>query len=382
MTMAAPDPFEAAENARPFLHGQEATAMTEALQAGQYGHNLLVEQFEQSVAAYLGVSDMVAVSSGTAALHVALLAAGVGPGDEVIVPSQTYCATIHAIVASGAHPRFIEINPKTLCIEAHEVLAALTPTTRAVLPVLYGGRAVDLSSIRNELTERRIVVIEDAAHAFGSRCAGILVGAQPGVLTCFSFGPIKNLTCGQGGGVVPRTAAEADALRSLRALGITQSQHQRAATTSYTVEGFGLRATMSALNAAVGVVQLQQFEAVAAKRKDLWRAYASRLRTCAGASLVDVDVDRTVPFNCVVHVDDRDRVFTELRELGIGVGVHYPPNHTQPAFERWYRPLPITEQSGQQLMSLPFHPAMTEEDARYVCLALARALRKGSPCAS
>lgn len=375
-------PFEATQNARPFLHGPEAAAMTAALEAGQYGHSAVVEEFEQAVAAYLGVHDMVAVASGTAALHLALLAASVGPGNEVIVPSQTYCATIHAILATGAHPRFVEINPHTLCIEASEVLGALTPATRAVLPVLYGGRAVDLSPVQDELTERQITVVEDAAHAFGSRCAGTLIGAQPDVLTCFSFGPIKNLTCGQGGGVVPRTATDADALRSLRALGTTQSQQQRAASTSYTVQGFGLRATMSALNAAVGLVQLQQFDTVATKRKNLWRQYAKGLHTLPRVRLVDVDVDHTVPFNCVVHVPARDLVFAQLREQSIGVGVHYPPNHAQPAFRQWHRPLPITEHSGQQLMSLPFHPAMGESDVRYVLNALAQALREENPCTS
>lgn len=269
-------PSEATRNAHPFLHGPEAAAMAEALEAGQYGHSPLVEEFEQAVATYLGVPDMVAVASGTAALHLALLAAGVGPGDEVIVPSQTYCATVHAILVTGAQPRFIEVDPRTLCIDDTDTRAALTPATRAVLPVLYGGRAVDLSALHCLLEERRIAVVQDAAHAFGSRCGDTPVGAQPGLLTCFSFGPIKNLTCGQGGGIIPRTSAEAHALRKLRALGIAQSQQERGTATTYTVEGFGLRATMSALNAAIGLVQLQRFDIVAARRKDLWKAYADR----------------------------------------------------------------------------------------------------------
>ncbi|MDX2731030.1 DegT/DnrJ/EryC1/StrS family aminotransferase [Streptomyces sp. PA03-2a] len=376
----SPTPTEVTRNARPYLHGPERDAMAVALQAGQYGHGAIVEEFEREIATYLGVPDVVAVASGTAALHLALLVAGVGLGNEVVVPSQTYCATVHAILACGAHPRFVEINPATLCIEVDEVLAAITSATRAVVPVLYGGRAVDFSGIRDVLDAREITVVEDAAHAFGSFCGDTFVGAQPGVLTCFSFGPIKNLTCGQGGGVIPRTSLEADDLRRLRALGITQSQQQRGATTSYAVEGYGLRATMSALNAAVGLVQLQRFSTVAAKRRDLWRAYADGLHTLDAVSVVDVDVDRTVPFNCVVHVQDRDRIFEELRCSGIGVGVHYPPNHTQPAFRRWHRPLPLTERSGQQLMSLPFHPAMSDGDARYVVDALARALE--GTCAS
>ncbi|MEU6375494.1 DegT/DnrJ/EryC1/StrS family aminotransferase [Streptomyces sp. NPDC046909] len=372
-------PLQVSMNARPYLHGPETEALTDALQGGQYGHSAIVEQFEQAVAAYLGVPDMVAVASGTAALHLALTAAGVGPGHEVIVPSQTFCATIHAIVATGAHPRFVEINPDTLCTDAASVRDAFTPNTRAVVPVLYGGRAVDLSSLHAELTRRRITIVEDAAHAFGSHCQDTFVGARPDILTCFSFGPIKNLTCGTGGGIIPRTPAEAQELRTMRALGIMQSQTRRAATTSYTVKGFGLRATMSALNAAIGLAQLQHFDEVAAQRQELWRTYADGLHALDGVRLVDVDIDRTVPFNCVIHLADRDRVFEALRGSGLGVGVHYPPNHDQPAFHRWHRPLPITETSARRLMSLPFHPAMNQDDVHYVISALTHALETETP---
>lgn len=372
-------PLQVSMNARPYLHGAEAEALTEALQAGQYGHSVIVDRFEQAVAAYLGVPDMIAVASGTAALQLALKSAGVGPGCEVIVPSQTFCATIHAIVATGAHPRFVEIDPTTLCTDAASVRAAISPHTRAVVPVLYGGRAVDLSSLHDELTQRRITIVEDAAHAFGSRCQDTFVGAQPDILTCFSFGPIKNLTCGTGGGIIPRTPAEAQELRTMRALGIAQSQTQRAATTAYTVIGFGLRATMSALNAAIGLAQLQHFERVSAQRQELWRTYADGLHALDGVCLVDVDIDRTVPFNCVIHVADRDRVFEALRGSGLGVGVHYPPNHDQPAFRRWHRPLPATEESARRLMSLPFHPSMNQDDVHYVLSALAHALETETP---
>ncbi|MFJ9179407.1 DegT/DnrJ/EryC1/StrS family aminotransferase [Streptomyces sp. NPDC102360] len=369
-------------NARPFLHGPETEALIEALWLGQYGHSRLVEKFEHDIAEFLGVPDMVAVASGTDALHIALLAAEVGPGDEVVVPSQTYCATVQAILATGAQPRFIEINPATLCVEADDVLAAVTPATRVVLPVLYGGRAVDLSALTEVLDSRRITVIEDAAHAFGSVCGDKLVGARREALTCFSFGPIKNLTCGQGGGIVPRTREEAGRLRTLRALGIADSQRQRAQTTTYAVQQYGLRATMSALNAAIGRVQLRYFDAVAALRKSLWQSYADGLSGIGGVEVVDVDVARSVPFNCVVRLVHRDAAFHALRSRGIGVGVHYPPNHLQPAFARWRRSLPVTEESDRQIMSLPFHPAMSSEDVQRVVAAVRETALEAGTCAS
>lgn len=363
----------AARNAIPYLHGPEHAAVSAALAAGQYGHGVLTEQFEQQLAAFLGVDDVVAVASGTAALHISLLVAGIGPGDDVIVPSQTFCSTIQAIVACGANPRFVEINPTTLSIDSDIVEAALTPATRAVMPVLYGGRAVDLRPVEALLADRGIAVIEDAAHAFGSYRGSQRVGST-GALTCFSFGPIKNLTCGEGGALIPRTPTEAVTARRIRLAGITSSQADRIRSTTYRVEGFGLRAHLSSLHAAIGSVQLERFVTVEATRKQLWRTYASALHSLPGVELIDVDIDRTVPFNCVVRIPDRDRVFDMLRSAGIGVGVHYPPNHLQAAFLPWTRNLPITEATAGQILNLPFHPAMTTHDVQHVIAALADAL--------
>ncbi|MCL7496861.1 DegT/DnrJ/EryC1/StrS family aminotransferase [Streptomyces sp. MCA2] len=371
-------PAGAAHNARPYLYSGAEAALAEALRSGRYNHSAVTDEFENAAAGFLGVSDTVAVASGTAALHVALLAAGVGPGHEVIVPSFTFCATVQAVLATGARPRFIEINPATLCVEPAEVLDALTSHTRAVLPVLYGGRAVDLTAARPALDEHGVTVVEDAAHAFGSYERTHRVGAT-GALTCFSFGPIKNLTCGQGGMVVPRTPLEADTCRRLRGLGIVESAAWRAEATTYTVDGFGMRVQMSSLNAAIGLVQLRHFAEAEAKRRDLWRAYAAALDGIHDVALVDVDVDRSVPHLCAVRVlRDRERVFRTLREHGIGVGTHYPPNHTQPAFAEWHRPLPVTDRVGQQAMTLPFHQHLTEADVDRVAGELRRALTAGA----
>ncbi|UJW32467.1 aminotransferase class I/II-fold pyridoxal phosphate-dependent enzyme [Saccharothrix sp. AJ9571] len=129
------------------------------------------ELFERELAQFLGVADVVAVATGTAALHLALLAAGVGPGEEVLVPSLTFCASVQAILATGAHPRFVEVDPASLCVTAEHIADALSAATRAVMPVLYGGRAIDLSPIQSQLAERKVTIVEDAAHAFGS-CQG------------------------------------------------------------------------------------------------------------------------------------------------------------------------------------------------------------------
>ncbi|MGW2254575.1 DegT/DnrJ/EryC1/StrS family aminotransferase [Kitasatospora sp. NPDC001660] len=217
----------------------------------------------------------------------------------------------------------------------------------------------------------------DAAHAFGSHTpAGPMVGADPGVLTCFSHDPIKNLTTGQGGTLVPRNRAEAENLRSLRQFGIVQSKDARAGLTSYEVQGPGMRFDMSQINAAIGLAQLEHFRRTATVRRHLWRTYQAELEDVAGAHLVDVDVSCSVPFNCVVRLDrNRDEVFRHLRDNGIGVAVHYPPNHLQPAFGAWHRDLPATEAVGGQILGLPFHPALTYHTVIHAVGALAQAIK-------
>ncbi|KOG29359.1 DegT/DnrJ/EryC1/StrS family aminotransferase [Streptomyces resistomycificus] len=372
--MTNPSRPNSRRNASPYLYGEEAEAVARVLESGQYGHGAVTEEFERRVADFLGIRDAVAVASGTAALHLALIVAGVGPGDEVIVPSMTFCATVQAILAVGGTPAFVDVHPATLCVTDQLVMDAVTDRTRAVMPVLFGGRAIDLSRARKELTARNIVIVEDAAHAFGSRSGTRRVGAT-GDLTCFSFGPIKNLTCGQGGMVIPRTPEEADAIRRLRLLGVVQSQAQRANTTTYRVESFGLRYQLSNLNAAVGLAQLAHFGTTERARRNLWRTYRSALSSLEGVTPVDVDPDHSVPHLCQVRVKNRDAVFAHLRSQGVGVGVHYPPNHSQPAFAAWKRTLPATEQAAKEILSLPFHQHLTEQHIEHVVSALGQVLK-------
>ncbi|MFF1378730.1 DegT/DnrJ/EryC1/StrS family aminotransferase [Streptomyces sp. NPDC058308] len=366
----------AGQCARPYLYGEEEIAVAEVLRGGYYAHGVVTTQFEREIAKFLGVPDAVAVSSGTVALQIALRAAGVGSGDEVIVPSLTFCATVQAIVACDARPRFIEVNANTLCVESAAVAQAITSRTRAVVPVLYGGRAIDLTSLDDILTDKGIDIVEDAAHAFGSFEGTVRVGAS-GKLTCFSFGPIKSLTCGQGGMVIPRDRREGRIARSLRNLGIVQSADQRAAATTYMVDGHGLRAQMSNLNAAVGRVQLAHFPQAMAQRKALWTSYELALRTIDDVAVVDVDVEHSTPSMCVVRLPEqfRKRVFGLLKEKGVGVGVHYPPNHLQPAFEALdHRSLPVTELVARQILTLPFHQRLTTSDVVQIAGLLEQAL--------
>jgi dTDP-4-amino-4,6-dideoxygalactose transaminase len=291
------------------------------------------------------------------------------------VPSMTFCASVQAIRACGAQPRFAEVDPSSLCMTSSNVMDALTPNMTAVMPVHYGGRATDLSDIHPAMAERNIQIVEDAAHSFGSFAGTTRVGSVTGLVTCFSFGPIKNLTCGQGGAIMPRNAKEAQRARHMRLVGMVESPAERARSTAYRVDGFGLRAHMSQLNAAIGLAQLPNFPQAARQRKLLWRAYAAALEDVPGVSLVDVDVEHSVPHLCTVLVPHRDAVFRALHNDGIGVGTHYPPNHLQDAFVTWRRPLPVSEQLGEEILTLPFHQRMSTDDVSVVVTALDKALR-------
>ncbi|MGW0857068.1 DegT/DnrJ/EryC1/StrS family aminotransferase [Streptomyces sp. NPDC002690] len=374
-----PSPLRAPEGAgrgaRPFLHGTEYDAVAKVLASGHWAHGPESESFERELASYLGVPDVVTVASGTVALSIALIAAGVGPGDEVVVPSLTFCASVQAILAAGAFPRFAEVDPDTLCVTPETVRQALTSRTRAVMPVLYGGRPVDLTPLHPVLDAQGIHVVEDAAHAFGSEANGRMVGAGAQAITCFSFDPLKNLTCGDGGALVPRTAQEAEAARTLRALGIKATYQQRAQTTGYEVAGFGLRAHLPSINAAIGRAQLHGFAEVVRRRRELWAAYGAAVADVPGVRVLHQDIEAIVPFNFVVLVPERDRVFHALREQGVGVGVNYPANHVQPAFSRWHRDLPVTEDVAGRILSLPFHPEMHKGDVAFTAAALTDAVR-------
>jgi len=194
------------------------------------------------------------------------------------------------------------------------------------------------------------------------------------VEVCFSFGPMKNLTSGEGGAIVPHSPDQAATLRRMRTVGIAQTLAQRSTSTSYDVIGFGVRAHLSSLFAAIGLAQLADFDQARTVRRQLWHRYATALAGLPDVELTDVDIDHTVPFNLVVQVPDRDRIFHRMRAAGIGVGVHYPPNHLQPAFAAWTTDLPNTEEIGRRILSLPFHPSLSIDDVDQVVAALRAAL--------
>ncbi|MDG4750892.1 MULTISPECIES: DegT/DnrJ/EryC1/StrS family aminotransferase [Micromonospora] len=361
--------------ARPYLGSTEQAAVQRAMSSPILGRSPETERFEQRLGELLDNPYAVAVSSGTMALYLAV-ASCISPGQEVLVPSYTFCATVQAVLAAGGVPRFVDVDPQTLAAGPREFLARWTDRTRAVVPVFFAGAATDLSGLDEVAASSGATVVVDAAHAFGTRDVG-----NGEHLTCFSFDPIKNITTGDGGAVMARDEAEYRRLMSMQMLGISeQRQEQRWGVIGYEVTSFGFRSHLQSINAAIGLAQLDRFADIRARRQSLWQQYAEALRGTDEVQIVPVDISRTVPFNFVVMVPGRDRVHARLRDQGIGVAVHYPPNHRQPAFRQYHDgPLPVTERVWERVLSLPFHPAMDANDVDHVVTALRAALPSHRP---
>ncbi|GAN76735.1 DegT/DnrJ/EryC1/StrS family aminotransferase [Acidisphaera rubrifaciens] len=321
--------------------------------------------FEADFAEYCGAAHAVAVSSGTAALHLALLAAGVGPGDEVITVPMTFVATIGAIEYAGAVPRLVDIDPATWTMDPARVEAAITHRTRAIMPVHLHGRLADMAPIRALARAYGLVVIEDAAQAHGAQRDGRRAGTW-GDIGCFSFYPGKNLgACGEGGAVVTDNPLYADRVRTLRHWG----QGQR-----YVHEMRGFNYRMDEIQAAVLAIRLRRLEGWTAARRLLAEQYHAHL-SAAGITTPPRDEDGAhVHHVFAVRVPRRDEVRSRLADAGVQTGVHYPiPVHLQPAYaDLGYAAgaFPVAERLARETLSLPLFPGMTADEVAHVCDAL------------
>jgi len=327
------------------------------------GHE--VTEFEQAFARYAGAKGAVGVASGTSALQLSLLACGVGPGDEVITTAHTFIATSEAISQTGAKPVFVDIDPQTYNLDPARVEAAITPRTKAILPVHLYGQPADLGALMEIAERHHLYLIEDAAQAHGAEYKGQRCGSI-GHLACFSFYPGKNLGAyGDAGGVTGNDEALLMKVRKLRDHGrLTKYEHDEI--------GFGER--IDALHAAILSAKLPHLEAWTEARRSHARLYNELL---AGSNLVtpveSSDV-RHVYHLYVIRTERRGAVLDHLKQKGIGAGIHYPiPLHRQPAYlKQGYGDLslPVTEQAAQEIVSLPMYPELTAEQLTYVAEAV------------
>ena len=324
-----------------------------------------VEQFEHGFAEYCGVKHCVALNSGTSALHLALLAAGIGAGDEVITTSNTFIATAEAIHYTGATPVFVDIHPSTANIDPAQIEKAITPRTRAIIPVHLYGRPVELDAIAEIAHRRRLTLIEDACQAHGARYHGKRVGGF-GQSAAFSFYPGKNLGAyGEGGALTTNDDEIAKLARSLRSHGETSRYQHAYIGYNYRMDGF---------QGAVLNVKLEHLDEWTAKRQE----YAALYRQLLADAPVDLPEDAP-DVDCVYHlfvvyVNQRDKVRSELADRGVQTAVHYPkPVHLQGAFQHLgYHPgsLPHAERACERVLSMPIFPEMSREQVEYAARAL------------
>lgn len=322
-----------------------------------------VAAFEEEFAAYCGTEFAVGVNSGTSALHLALLAAGVGPGDEVITVPFTFYATVAAIGYCGAVPVYVDIDPATFNMNPAAIEAAVTPRTRAILPVHLYGQPVDLDPVIEIARRHNLVVIEDAAQAHGAEYKGRRVGSIGGI-GCFSFYPTKNLgAAGEGGMVTTRNAEFARKIRILRDWG--QEQKYRP-----TQKGFNYR--LEGMQGAILREKLKHLERWTEHRRACAAAYDAGLRGVCRPSVIPDS--RHVYHLYTVRVSNRDWVQRQLQAAGIQTAVHYPvPIHLLPAYaDVRYGPgsLPAAEAAAECVLSLPMHPRLKKEQLERVCAVL------------
>ena len=334
-----------------------------------------VKQFEEALSDFFG-RPAVCVANGTAALHLAFQAAGIGAGDEVLVQSLTYVASFQAISATGAKPVACDVDPSTLTLDFNDAAKRLTPSTKAVLPVHYAGGVGDIDGIYDFAERHGIRVVEDAAHAFGGQHGGAHVGSF-GDIACFSFDGIKTITSGEGGCVVTEDQEIINKVRDARLLGVERDTERRYAgerSWDFDVTAQGWRYHMSNIMAAIGMEQLKRISEISQVRQKLASRYNARLNGWKNLRVLPNDYTQVVPHIYPVILEagqDRNKIREALDKKEIQTGVHYQPNHWLTAYvDDTALPLPATEAVYPKLLSLPLHLDMSEKDVDYVCETL------------
>lgn len=353
----------------------ELNAIRDVFDRGYLGMGQVVSEFESELSDFFG-RRAVCVSTGTSALHLAVQGAGIGQGDEVLVPSLTYVGSYQAISATGAKPVSVDILPDSMTIDPEDLERKICSRSKAVMPVYYGGGISRLSEIRSIASTHNLRIIEDAAHAFGSNIGDERVGSA-GDVSCFSFDPIKNLTSGEGGCVVSSDDDFLERVRDARLLGVqgdSSARNNERRLYEFQVKDQGWRYHMSNVNAAIGRAQFAKFSQTSAYRQDLAVLYDSVLAHHPNIETLPNNYSEIVPHIYVVKFPSfelRELVKTRLlSELNVETALHWYPNHLLEKFRNGNEPLPNTESLYRRMLTLPLHtklaPADVEQVAHFV----------------
>jgi len=358
---------------RPTIEDEDIAAVEEVLRSGWITTGPKAAEFERALGNYLGGKPLVRVfNSGTSALEVSLRAAGIGPGDEVIVPAMSFVASANVVLSVGATPVFVDVDLHTRNLTAAAVAPAINARTRAVMPVHFAGLAVDMAPIETLARQHKLRVIEDAAHAIGTRDHGRLIGSS-GDLVCFSFHPNKNITTIEGGAVACFDPGLVQRLERLRFFGI-----EKDAEGNMDVHAWGGKMNLTDVNSALGIVQLTRLEKFNTRRRELVKLYFQHLPKHAALLPPADDAGHSwhmfAPLIAFAALGVTRYEFQQrLQAHGIGSGFHYPAMHLFAVYRKLgYQPgdRPNAERIGAETLTLPLFPAMSDADVQRVCGAL------------
>jgi dTDP-4-amino-4,6-dideoxygalactose transaminase len=347
--------------ARPQMGEEEKELVWSALSSGALAQGPRVRELEERFAAFVGVPHAVATSSGTTALHLALLGYGVGAGDEVITVPFTFIASANSILYTGARPVFVDVEEATFNIDPSQVEAAITPRTRAIMPVSLYGQPADLPALTAIAERQGLAVVEDAAQAHGAAIGGRMSGSWGA--GCFSFYPTKNMTTGEGGMITTADAELAERARLMREHGMKVRYHH---------DTLGYNFRMTDIHASIGLAQLSKLAANNARRRAIAARYDAELDGVL-APAVPPGVTH-VYHQYTIRVVHRDQFADRLRDRGVGTGIYYPiPVHRQKPFEALgygEQRFPVTERLTEQVLSIPVHPSLTGDEVSTVIEAV------------
>ncbi|HEY5094482.1 MAG TPA: DegT/DnrJ/EryC1/StrS aminotransferase family protein [Candidatus Eremiobacteraceae bacterium] len=367
---------------RPFIEQDDIDAVTDTLLRGWLTSGPKVREFEKLFAEATGVKHAVALNSCTAALHLGMIALGVGEGDEVVMPSLSFVAGANCAVQIGAKPVFCDIDPETLCLSVETIEAVATPATKAIMTMHYAGRPASAAPIVAWAKKRGIKVFEDAALSTGMRDDGEWSGTRSDA-AAYSFYATKNVTSAEGGMFVTSDDALMERVRQLALHGMDRDAWKRytsAGSWRYDILEHGYKDNMPDMAATLGISQLKKLDAMQRRRDEIARAYVQAIVAIPGVTVGGVGnmgpKDRHSWCMFPILVDEkaagisRDRLIDDLKAANIGTSVHYIPSHTFTAHRAGAAQLPVTDALWQRLISLPLYPAMTDDDVADVIDAL------------
>jgi dTDP-4-amino-4,6-dideoxygalactose transaminase len=373
----------------PLIEQAEIDEVVDSLRSGWLGTGPKVARFEEDFKRYKGAPHAAAVYSCTAALHLAMVASGVGEGDEVITTPLTFCASVNAIIHTGATPVLADVDPRTMNIDPARVAEKITPRTRAIMPVHFAGRACDMGTLMKLAQQHRLMVVEDCAHAIETTYRGTPAGLF-GDFGCFSFYVTKNVITGEGGIVLAKDEALAARIKVLALHGMSKDAWKRFSDSGwvhYQVIEAGFKYNMMDIQAAIGIHQLKRVEKNWERRREIWNRYNEAFRGFPIGTPADPETDtRHAHHLYTIMIDparagiERDAFLSAIQAQGIGVGVHYVSIPEHPFYQTTFawkpEQYPHATRIGRQTVSLPLGPKLSDADVADVIEAVRRVLEK------